>query len=103
MQTQLRKIYEACHALPGKENISLTLTLKADNLLTQIESALYPSISNEGCSIVLSYGDMDDRCLKIYISEKEVKGTYYENWEYKEEYCYLDVNKVQTLITRHGF
>ena len=46
---------------------------------------------------------MDERCLKIYVSEKEVKGTYYENWEYKEEYCYLDVSKVQTLIERHGF
>ena len=54
MQTQLRKIYEACHALPGKENISLTLTLKADNLISQIESNTYPSISNEDCSIVLS-------------------------------------------------
>lgn len=87
----------------GKENISLTLTLKADNLLSQIESNTYPSISNKDCSIVLSYGDMDERCLKIYVSEKEVKGTYYENWEYKEEYCYLDVSKVQTLIERHGF
>ena len=87
----------------GKENISLTLTLKADNLLSQIESNTYPSISNEDCSIVLSYGDMDERCLKIYVSEKEVKGTYYEKWEYKEEYCYLDVSKVQTLIERHGF
>lgn len=87
----------------GKENISLTLTLKADNLLSQIESNTYPSISNEDCSIVLSYGDMDERCLKIYVSEKEVKGTYYENWEYKEEYCYLDVSKVQTLIERHEF
>lgn len=85
----------------GKENISLTLTLKADNLISQLESNNYPSISNSGNSIVLEFNNSSNKTLKIFVSEKDVRGEYYEDDTYVEEYVYLDVTKVQNLIQRH--
>ena len=85
----------------GKENISLTLTLKADNLLNQLESNSYPNIFNQEDAIVLDFFN-GHKSLKIYVYEKEVKGIYFEDEVYIEEYAYLDVNKVQNLINRHG-
>ena len=85
----------------GNENISLTLTLKADNLMNQVESHSYPNIFNFQDSIVLDFFN-GDKSLKIYVREKEVKGVYFEDGRYVEEYCYLDIAKIQNLINKHG-
>ena len=98
MNKVINEIYNEYCEVEGKENISFTLAIKADELLRQLD--YYPNNiwASEG-KIVFEYKQLN-RKLFIYVDEKIVTGCKIEGKHTLEEYMYLTVDSTNTVLDR---
>lgn len=98
MNVIINEIYKDWSCVEGKENISFTLALKADALLSELD--YYPSyIWNTEGKIIFEYRQLD-RSLYILVDEHTVSGKKCSGKHILEEYAYLNVNTTNTVLDR---
>lgn len=96
MNKIIEEIYKKNCEVVGKENISFTLAIKADELLSQLD--YYPNhIWNAEGKIIFEYRQMN-RKLLISVSERIVTGCKYAGEYVLEEYMYLSVDTANTVL-----
>ena len=100
MNKIIDEIYKEWCTIPGKESISFTLALKADALLSELD--YYPSyIWNQNGSIVFEYNQpVNKKSLFIIVEQNIVSGKLCEHNHILEEYTYLTVDTVNTVLDR---
>ena len=98
MNKVINEIYKEYCEVEGKENISFTLAIKADELLRQLD--YYPNNiwASEG-KIVFEYKQLN-RTLLISVADKIVSGCKTEGKHTLEEYMYLTVDSTNTVLDR---
>jgi hypothetical protein len=98
MNAVINEIYKDWSGVEGKENISFTLALKADALLSELD--YYPSyIWNTEGKIIFEYRQLD-RSLYIFVDEHNVSGKKCAGKHTLEEYVYLTVSTTNTVLDR---
>lgn len=98
MNKILEEIYKEWSIVQGKENISFTLAMKADTLLTELD--YYPSyIWHIEGKIIFEYCQ-GERNLYISISNDKVSGRLCERHHILEDYEYLTVKTTNTVLER---
>lgn len=98
MNAVINEIYKDWSSVEGNENISFTLALKADALLSELD--YYPSyIWNTEGKIIFEYRQLD-RSLYIVVDERNVSGKKCAGKHTLEEYVYLTVCTTNTVLDR---
>ena len=100
MNSIINEIYNEWSVVAGKENISFTLAMKADALLTELD--YYPSfIWNTEGKIIFEYVQrIPAKNLYIVIDEKTVSGKICAGKYYIEEFAYLTVDTINSILNR---
>ena len=100
MITEINEIYKEWCVVPGIENISFTQALKADNLLGELD--YYPSfIWNSEGKIVFEYTQTHPKkTLYIVVEEKSVWGRICGGKYLIEDFAYLTVDTINTVLNR---
>lgn len=100
MTSIINDIYKEWSVVAGSENISFSLALKADALLTELD--YYPSfIWNTEGKIVFEYAqNHPTRNLYIVVDEKIVSGRVCDGRHVIEDYVYLTVDTINTVLDR---
>ena len=100
MNAIINEIYNNWSTVAGKENISFTLAMKADALLTELD--YFPSFiwNTEGKIIFEFEQRFPVKNLYIVIDEKNVCGKICSGKYSIEEFVYLTVDTINTVLDR---
>lgn len=100
MNAVIKEIYNDWCTVIGKENISFTLAMKAESLLCELD--YYPSyIWNTEGKIVFEFTNRFPRKnLYIFVDEKFVTGKICDGKYLLEEFVYMNVDNINTVLDR---
>ena len=100
MNSIINEIYKDWSVITGKENISFTLAMKADTLLMELD--YYPSfIWNTEGKIIFEYEQkFPTKTLYIVIDEKNVCGRVCAGKYVIEDFVYLTIDTINTVLDR---
>lgn len=100
MNNIINEIYKEWSEVAGEESVSFTLAMKADTLLSELD--YYPSfIWNTQGKIIFEYIQYHpSKTLYIIIDEHTVSGKICTGKYYIEEFAYLTIDTINTVLDR---